>query len=70
MSLDPEETRGIMLFRSQKGKVARVINPDVPLIIGEHSLTIRVLARDLPAQETKALFNVTQDGAATLRPAI
>lgn len=59
-----------MLFRSQKGKGARVINPDVPLITGEHSLTIRVLARDLPAQETKALFKVNRDGAATLTPVI
>jgi len=68
LSLDPDEKRGIMLFKAEAGKDVRVINPDVPLVTGQHNLAIRVLAKDLPARVAKATLEVEEKGVARLTP--
>jgi len=66
LSLDPDEKRGILLFKAEPGEDVRVIHPDVPLETGRHDLIIRVLARDLPARVAKAILEVSDLGTAKL----
>ena len=57
-----------MLFKAELGKDVRIINPDVPLLLGEHDLTIRVLAMDQPARVAKATLEIEEGGLARLTP--
>jgi hypothetical protein len=68
VSLDPNEKKGLLPFQAEVGKDVRVINPEVPLVVGSHELTIRVLATDMPAEVARAVLEVSDKGTAKLSP--
>ncbi len=74
LSLDPGETETLLLLRTEPDRGPFLIIPPfmeaVPLASGQHDLTFRVYARDLPSQEVKASLDVQNRGHARLTRAL
>lgn len=71
VSLDPGEKKAIQFVQTAADGLAYLIEfaGTKPLDLGQHHLTIRVLAEDLPVREVKAVLEIKEDRVVELRPA-
>lgn len=68
--LDPQEKKGIQFVKAGPDGLAYLIQyATTPLDLGQHDLTIRVLAQDSPAREVKAVLIVEKNGLVELKSA-